>query len=493
MTYYFICFVTSWVLTAIYFLKWKSSYNVFITLSFIIVDVMTYGYWRVGLSQSVNEAILAQTVIYLGCSFVALLIMFSIFDICNLKVNKIFRFSCFALSVVVFASSLTIGYFPIFYKSVSLSERAGATVMIKDYGPMHTVYYISLGVYFLVALGALLYSWKKKKGISQKNAILLLVCFFVCIAAFAIGRIIGTLDLIGLATNLVLLTYIFISDRFVLYDVDATAVQTLQKSNYVGIVSFDLKHRFLGCNKVAENYFPELSKLKIDHVATEQEFLDWIAQMEKEHALKKTISRGDHSYSLEGQYLMDGKKVRGLQFILQDCTDEMEYQEYLRKAAVTDDMTHLLNRRAFEDEMKTIMENGMKDDLVIISFDLNGLKKVNDTIGHYAGDELICAASEKITDVFAQIGTVFRIGGDEFEAVAYCNTEELHEKLAVFQQACKDWNGRYSQGLSVSKGYALHSEDKSLDIFELVRKADKQMYSDKAEFYRVSGNDRRKR
>lgn len=73
--------------------------------------------------------------------------------------------------------------------------------------------------------------------------------------------------------------------------------------------------------------------------------------MEENHTLKKIISRQERFYSLEGQYLMDGKKVRGLQFILQDCTD---------------DMIGLLNRRAFENETKKFLENEMSDDLVII-------------------------------------------------------------------------------------------------------------------------------
>lgn len=68
----------------------------------------------------------------------------------------------------------------------------------------------------------------------------------------------------------------------------------------------------------------------------------------------------------------------------------------------------------------------------------------------------------------------------------------LNEKISEFQQMCEGWKGRYSQKLSVFKGYALYSENESLDIYELVREADKQMYLNKAEYYRTSGNDRRK-
>lgn len=493
MVYYLICFVIAWLLTIVYFYKWKRTYNVFITLAFIVMDVMSFGYWQLSMAETVREAVLAWYFVYTGSSFEALLICFSILDICKLQVKKIYRFALFLLDVVVYAGSLTIGHFPLFYKSVTLSKYSGATTLIKEYGPMHSIYYASLGIDFLVAIAALIYALKKKKDISKKNAILLLSCFFVCLASFVVGRIVGTFDLSNASANLVLLTYIIISDRFVLYDVDATAVQTLQKSNYVGIVSFDLHHRFLGCNGAATEYFPELRQLKVDTTTSDAEFVEWISEMEKNRELKKTISRDGHFYSLEGQYLMDGKKVRGLQFILLDITDEVEYQKYLKNVAVTDDMTHLLNRRAFEDDIKVLLSKEMSDDFVVISFDLNGLKNVNDTIGHYAGDELICAAAEKISESFSIIGTLYRVGGDEFEVLAHCKPENLSECIKVFQHKCAEWNGVYSKQLSVSKGYAFYKDNSSMDIYGLIREADKQMYTDKTAYYKISGNDRRRR
>lgn len=493
MAYYFICFAVTWILTVIYFIKWKSTFNTFITLSFIDVAINNFGYWQLAMAENIREAVMAQYLAYTGSAFMTVLILFSIFDICNIHIKKIYRIALFAIDFFVFVCSLTIGHSQIFYKSVSITKRDGFTVLVKEYGPMHTVYYISLVLYFLIAIATLIYALKKKSEISKRNAILLLLCFFVCILSFVMGRVLGTYDLITASTNLVLFTYIIISDRFVLYDVDATAMQTLQKSNSVGIITFDLRNRFLGCNRVASEYFPELEKLKIDYVTTDPLFLEWISEMGKSGEFKKTISRQGRFFSLEGRYLKSGTKIRSIQFILLDCTVEMEYQEYLKKVAVTDDMTHLFNRRAFENEAQKYLEQAMPDNFVVISFDLNGLKKVNDTIGHHAGDELICAAAAKISEAISPIGTVYRIGGDEFEAIAFCEPERLNQILTALVQSCAAWKGEYSTLLSLSKGFAFHAENPSMDIFELVRVADKQMYSDKSQFYRSSGHDRRRR
>ena len=142
MVYYFVCFVVAWLLTAIYFYKWKSTYSTFITLSFIAVDVMSFGSWQLSMAQSTGEAIMAQCFMYSGGAFTPILVMFSIFDICKLQIKKIYRYSIFLFGLLIYASSLTVGHLPIFYKSVILSHNAGATILIKEYGPMHTVYYI---------------------------------------------------------------------------------------------------------------------------------------------------------------------------------------------------------------------------------------------------------------------------------------------------------------------------------------------------------------
>ena len=70
MAYYFICFVVTWILMAIYFIKWKNTYNTFVTLSYIAVAITNFGYWQLAMAQNVREAIMAQYFAYTGSAFI---------------------------------------------------------------------------------------------------------------------------------------------------------------------------------------------------------------------------------------------------------------------------------------------------------------------------------------------------------------------------------------------------------------------------------------
>ena len=87
-----------------------------------------------------------------------------------------------------------------------------------------------------------------------------------------------------------------------------------------------------------------------------------------------------------------------------------------------------------------------------ISLDLNDLKQTNDSLGHSAGDELICAASNCMKFAFASYGKIYRIGGDEFVVLIQESVSNLDSILQVFDTTIRDWHGKYSNSISVSYG-----------------------------------------
>ena len=89
-------------------------------------------------------------------------------------------------------------------------------------------------------------------------------------------------------------------------------------------------------------------------------------------------------------------------------------KEKLIYTSNTDELTRCLNRHAYENDMKKL---NLSEEWVYISADLNGLKQTNDSYGHMAGDELICAAADCMRDSFHEYGKVYRIGGDEFAVI----------------------------------------------------------------------------
>ena len=87
-----------------------------------------------------------------------------------------------------------------------------------------------------------------------------------------------------------------------------------------------------------------------------------------------------------------------------------------------DELTGLRNRRAMrEDFLDWSSSSGA---LCVVLMDLNGLKEINDTLGHQVGDTLIVGAAQCFSDTLGHYGTVYRTGGDEFVAVVEDVSEE---------------------------------------------------------------------
>ena len=157
----------------------------------------------------------------------------------------------------------------------------------------------------------------------------------------------------------------------------------------------------------------------------------------------------------------------------------------------TDALTGLLSRYAYNNALDKYTTD-MPESLVAFSIDINGLKRVNDTLGHEAGDELICGAAACIKNVFDEVGSCYRTGGDEFIVLANMSKKEAVKCVQDIEKLTKNWTGSLVDSLALSVGYAVLEEHKDCNCSELIQVADKQMYMAKDEYYRTTKVDRRK-
>lgn len=155
--------------------------------------------------------------------------------------------------------------------------------------------------------------------------------------------------------------------------------------------------------------------------------------------------------------------------------------------AYHDDLTDLYNRRCFHELCKSIQASGSYNDLTVFSFDLNGLKTINDTSGHEAGDRLILGTAKLLSDAFHE-DQCFRIGGDEFAVIS--RREAAADSIARLREAEAQWRANTIPEASIAIGYASAAEHPGLTVEELLRMADRNMYADKSDFYRAYGIER---
>lgn len=156
-----------------------------------------------------------------------------------------------------------------------------------------------------------------------------------------------------------------------------------------------------------------------------------------------------------------------------------------------DPLTGVLSRFAYVEAIETYAD-GLPDDFVVFLIDINGLKVVNDSIGHEAGDELICGAAKCIETSIEGKGQTFRIGGDEFVVFATMTQKQVEEALFELKYETEKWSGIKVDKVSLSVGYAFAEEYKEISVEELVKEADKRMYEQKKEYCRISGRERRR-
>ncbi len=159
-------------------------------------------------------------------------------------------------------------------------------------------------------------------------------------------------------------------------------------------------------------------------------------------------------------------------------------QNIIVKYAFTDTLTDLPNRRAFNDYLNQLINNysSDKDNFALVMLDLDNFKNINDSVGHNAGDEVLCEVARRWKIVQGKDDFLARLGGDEFIIIVrnYGSIEELEQKIKKYSTAISSrfTVNNYYFYISASFGIALYPND-SKDPSEIFRYADVAMFHSK--------------
>lgn len=151
-----------------------------------------------------------------------------------------------------------------------------------------------------------------------------------------------------------------------------------------------------------------------------------------------------------------------------------------RFMAYTDPLTGVKNKNAYLEDIQSIerrIADKTLEELGVAVFDLNGLKTINDTLGHEEGDKLIKAATKIICQTFKH-SPIYRIGGDEFAALIYGEDYENREKLINSFNAEIDENQKNGK-VVIACGFSRYIANVDTDYIMIFERADKKMYERK--------------
>ena len=194
---------------------------------------------------------------------------------------------------------------------------------------------------------------------------------------------------------------------------------------------------------------------------------------------------------IKGVFAVDNPKqnyyqkdfLGSLCFFIKTAMAREKEKTRLKNLSYVDSLTYAQNRNHFNEYIEQ-NKNTELHSLGVIYLDLNGLKEINDKMGHIAGDTLIISASYALQEIF--LDNSYRVGGDEFVVI-----EQDVSELLFFDQYSKLLKRMKELEISVATGCVW--KETCSNLSETLQEADQKMYEDKKRYYSLAENDRRKR
>ena len=361
--YLTLMFVLAAVNLAILSLRFKNQRNNYVYYVFYAILVANFGHWLLGFSESVEGAIIANKVNYLGASFLPMFMFFALLQICKIRISRYLYISLIILSFGICALAMTVGFCPAYYKTVEYVVQGGVGNYVATYGWGHTVFNIFLVGYALLDIWIIVRAILCQKMVSLKNISAMIVTEIATIASFFVARFLGN--------DMLVMPFVYVLDQILLlyicsnvkwYDVTECVVESIEAESSCAYLSFSIDGAYLGANKIATKFFPELVEMRVDSQLKgssdlEKLFLGWIDKFRSSRILADYSQSTEFSYQGH-HYKCDMKVLRQVHgknvflFRIEDNTQEQRYIDALGQS------NYVLQRNKVksESEMQSVQE-----------------------------------------------------------------------------------------------------------------------------------------
>ncbi len=231
----------------LFFIKKK---DVWFNVLFFSVFIVNVGYFSLSVSDTLNHALWANRLSYLGSVFLPLSMIMIILNLSKFKYRKWVIGLLFGISVIVFLIAASPGYLDIYYKSVTLEQLEGVSILKKEYGDWHCIYLFYLLGYFLLMAVATVQAIMKKKIKSIAHAIIVIISVFVNICVW-------------LLEQLVKIDFEFLSVSYIITELFLIAIY-LMLQHQEGVISA-LQEKITASNKTTTKLIKKDSPEFIEH------------------------------------------------------------------------------------------------------------------------------------------------------------------------------------------------------------------------------------
>lgn len=341
--YLTLMFVLSAVNLAVLSLRFQNQRNNYVYYAFYAILVANFGHWLLGFSESVEGAIIANKVNYLGGSFLPMFMFFALMQVCKMSIPKWLHFSLIFMSFTICALAMTVGYFPAYYKTVEYVVQAGVGNYVATYGWAHGLFNAFLVSYVILDIWIIIRAILHQKMVSLKNIIAMIIGEIATIMSFFLARFLGS--------DMLIMPFIYVLDQILLlyicnnvkwYDITECVIESIETESSCAYLSFSIDGAYLGANRIAMNFFPELVKMRVDaHLKGEtelqQHIMSWIEKYRKSKILTDYCQMTEFNYSGR-HYKCEVKVLRQVHgknvflFRIEDNTQEQQYIDALGRS-----------------------------------------------------------------------------------------------------------------------------------------------------------------
>ena len=146
------------------------------------------GYFLLSITNRLTTAKFANALSYFGGAFSMLVMLFIIYDVCRMRSRKWLFCLLTGISIAVFAVAASGDWLGLYYKSISLEHVNGMTCLVKEYGPLHSLYALYLAAYVVLMLMIIAYASKTKRLSSPKYTLFLLVAVLLNVGVWLVEQ-----------------------------------------------------------------------------------------------------------------------------------------------------------------------------------------------------------------------------------------------------------------------------------------------------------------
>lgn len=296
--------------------------------------VATFGYYRLSISQTLEEAILSRRLTFFDGTLASFVMLLCIMRICNLRIPKWFSSLGILYSGIVFGLANTMGVSDIFYYDISISFENGMTVFHKQNGPAHMVFTAGLLVNMTLVIAVVIYSFFRRNEVSYIHSIIMGVLVLATALTYFLERAFHSpIEYLPFAYNISEIFLAMLILRIDKYEISNDILSAIERLGEHGYIVLDNKKQYVGRDETSIRFFPELKKVEIDRPVTEpflrSEFLALAEELDEDKMESRYYEREGRILKCSARHFSYGFIREKVGYVI-EILDDTEYQNHVK-------------------------------------------------------------------------------------------------------------------------------------------------------------------